>query len=127
MVEVGQQSWLGVAASLGHTAFSALRNPFHLFSRLDDIAQDIESIQLCENVWKVIDRTMVNHGVSLKLSDRLTRITCSYCSTANPLGEGNCLACGAPMGEAHPTTCPKCGFVIHDEELTCPNCHQVLP
>src|SRR5687768_3746667 len=28
MIEVGQQAWLGVAASLGHTALSALRNPF---------------------------------------------------------------------------------------------------
>ena len=126
MVEIGQQAWLGIAASLGHTAFSALRNPFHLLSRLDDIAQDIESIQLCENVWKVIDRTVLNRGASLKLSDRLTRIACSYCGTANPLGEGNCLACGAPMGEAHPTACPRCGFAVHDEEKICPNCHQEL-
>ena len=37
-VEVGQQAWLGVAASIGHTAISALRNPFSLLGRLDDIA-----------------------------------------------------------------------------------------
>ena len=46
MMELGQQAWLGVAASLGHTAISALRNPFSLLGRLDDIAQDIENMQL---------------------------------------------------------------------------------
>lgn len=124
MVEVGQQAWLGVAASLGQTAFSALRNPFSLLGRLDDIAQDIESIQLCEKVWKVIDRAVANLGASHQLSERLLRIACDFCGTANPLGEGNCIACGAPLGDVHPTTCPRCGFAVRYEEESCPNCHQ---
>jgi hypothetical protein len=129
MVEVGQQAWLGLAASLGETAFSAfsaLRNPFHLLSRLDDLAQDIESIQLSETVWKVIDRTVVALDASYKLSERLTRITCAYCGSANPFGEGNCLACGAPMGEAHPATCKNCGFAVRPEDQVCPNCNKKL-
>lgn len=129
MVEVGEQAWLGVAASLGETAFSALsalRNPFHLISRLDDLAQDIENIQLTENIWKVIDRVVVNLDASMKLSERLSRITCDYCGTANPVGEGNCIACGAPLGAAQPTTCPKCGFAVSTQEQICPNCHQKL-
>jgi hypothetical protein len=129
MVEVGEQAWLGVAASLGETAFSALsalRNPFRLISRLDDLAQDIENIQLNENVWKVIDRTMAGLGASLKLSDRLSRVSCEYCGTANPVGEGNCLACGAPLGDAHPISCSKCGFAVGPQEQVCPNCNQKL-
>jgi hypothetical protein len=129
MVEVGEQAWMGLAASMGETAFSALsalRNPFHLISRLDDLAQDIENIQLTDNVWKVIDQTMVRLGASHQLSERLARITCEYCGTANPLGEGNCLACGAPLGEVHPTTCKNCGFAVGREEEICPNCHQKL-
>lgn len=126
MVEVGQQAWLGIAASLGQTAFSTLRNPFSLLGRLDDLAQDIESIQLCEKVWKVIERAVVSLGASHKLSERLMRIPCDFCGTANPLGEGNCIACGAPMGDAHPTTCSKCGFAVSLREETCPNCHQRL-
>ena len=129
MVEVGEQAWLGVAASLGETAFSALsalRNPFRLISRLDDLAQDIENMQLSENVWKVIDRSVASLGASLKLSDRLSRITCDYCGSANPLGEGNCIACGAPLGAAQPTTCSKCGFVIGPQDQVCPNCNQKL-
>jgi hypothetical protein len=126
MVEVGQQAWLGVAASLGHTAITALRNPFSLLSRLDDLAQDIESIQLSDKVWNVIDCTVATLGASHAISERLTRITCEFCGTANPLGEGNCIACGAPMGDAHPTSCSNCGFVVSYEEVVCPNCHQKL-
>jgi DNA-directed RNA polymerase subunit RPC12/RpoP len=126
MMELGQQAWLGVAASLGQTAISALRNPFSLLGRLDDLAQDIENMQLSEKVWKIIDRTVVTLGASHSLSDRLTRITCEYCGSANPLGEGNCLACGAPLGEAHPTTCRNCGFAVSINEVICPNCSQKL-
>jgi len=123
---VGQQAWFGVAASLGQTAFTVLRNPFSLLGRLDDLAQDIESMQLTERVWKVIDRAIVALGASHELSDRLARITCEFCGTANPVGEGNCIACGAPMGTAQPCTCPNCGFVVGSEESACPNCHRKL-
>jgi len=126
MVEIGQQAWLGVAASLGRTAFSALRNPFSLLGRLDDLAQDIENIQLSEKVWNTIDRAASAVGASLELSERLRRITCEYCGTANPLGEGSCIACGAPLGNAQPVTCPNCGFAVTDKENICPNCNQKL-
>jgi len=126
MVEIGQQAWLGVAASLGQTAISALRNPFSLLGRLDDLAQDIENMQLQEKVWRTIDRAAMALGASHELSERLQRIVCDYCDTANPLGEGSCIACGAPLGDAHPTTCPNCGFAVIKNEATCPNCKQKL-
>jgi hypothetical protein len=126
MVEIGQQAWLGVAASLGQTAIYALRNPFSLLGRLDDLAQDIENMQLQETVWKTIDRAAAALGASHELSERLLRIVCEYCETANPLGEGSCIACGAPFGDAHPTTCPNCGFAVTRDERTCPNCRQKL-
>ena len=126
MVELGQQAWLGVAASLGQTAISALRNPFALLGRLDDLAQDIESLQLSENVWNVINQTAQALGASHQLSARLTRIVCDYCSTANPVGEPNCIACGAPLGKLQPRTCGKCGYVIAREDTVCPNCGQPL-
>jgi len=126
MVEIGQQAWLGVAASLGQTAFSALRNPFSLLGRLDDLAQDIENMQLSDRVWQIIDRTIATVGASYKLSDRLRRVTCDYCQTANPVGEGSCIACGAPLGNAHPTSCPNCGFAVSQTEIICPNCNKRL-
>lgn len=126
LTEIGQQAWLGVAASLGQTAISALRNPLSLLGRLDDLAQDIENIQLSEKVWKIIDRTVATLGASYALSERLTRIACEYCGSANPVGESSCLACGAPLGDMQPTTCPKCGFAVSSSEIICPNCSQKL-
>jgi len=126
MVELGQQAWLGVAASLGQTAFSLFRNPFTLIGRLDDLAQDIESLQLSENVWQVIARTAASAGASHQLTDRMSRLTCEFCGTANPLGEPACIACGAPLGDAHPTSCGHCGFVVMRDESTSPNCGKKL-
>jgi hypothetical protein len=126
MVDIGQQAWLGVAASLGQTAISVFRNPFSLIGRLDDLAQDIESLQLSESVWQIIARTAASAGASHQLTDRLSRLTCEYCGTANPLGEPACIACGAPLGNAHPTSCQNCGFVVLRNESICPNCGQKL-
>ncbi len=121
-IQMGEQSWYGVAASLGATVFSALRNPFTLLGRLDDVAQDIELIQITEDAWKIIDKTAVAHRSSHELSDRLRRLECRYCGAANPVGEATCVACGAPLGDMQPVTCSKCGYVAKKGEIFCPNC-----
>jgi hypothetical protein len=126
MIDLGQQAWLGVAASLGQTAISIFRNPFSLIGRLDDLAQDIESLQLSESVWQIIAQTAASAGASHQLSDRMNRLTCEYCGTANPLGEPACIACGAPLGIVYPTSCQNCGFVVLRNESICPNCGQKL-
>ncbi len=126
MIELGQQAWLGVAASLGISALAALRNPFSLLGRLDDIAQDIESLQLTERIWKVIDQTARAAGATKELSDRLNRILCEYCGSANPVGIPACIACGAPLGKVYPDTCPNCGYVVGHTETKCSNCGRNL-
>lgn len=124
--QIGKQAWLGVAASLGMTALTAWRNPFALLSRLDDLAQDIESLQLSEQVWESIEAVARAANTTFELSDRLRRIVCEYCSTANPVGEASCIACGAPLGNAQPRTCTNCGFVVKASESVCPNCGRRL-
>jgi hypothetical protein len=126
MVEVGQQAWLGVAASLGVSALSALRNPLSLLGRLDDIAQDIENLQLTEKVWTIIARSVKSLDASTELSDRLKRLVCEYCHAANPVGEASCIACGAPLGMSQPVTCGQCGFVVKKGDKNCPNCKALL-
>ena len=126
IVELGQQAWLGVAASLGMSALAALRNPFSLLGRLDDIAQDIENLQLSERIWQVIAQTVQTAGASTDLSNKLKRLTCEYCHTANPVGEPSCITCGAPLGRVQPNTCKKCGYVVKASDKICPNCGQAL-
>ncbi len=124
-IEVGKQAWLGVAASLGQTLFSAVRNPWNILSRLDDLAQDVQSIQLNEEINQVIENTARSVNATFELSDRLRRLNCEYCNVANPVGASSCIACGAPLGKVQPRTCNRCGFVLKKNENRCPNCgHQ---
>lgn len=125
-VQLGDQSMFGVAASLGTTALAAIQNPFSLLGRLDDVAQDIESLQLDDRVWTVIERVAALAGASMELSERLRRMVCEYCDTANPVGEPSCIACGAPLGGSQPTTCRHCGFVVRQTESICPDCKKPL-
>ena len=125
-VQIGKQSWIGVAASLGITALTTLKNPWNLIWRLDDVAADIENLQLSDQVWLVIEEAAQVAGATFELSERLRRQICSYCGTANPIGEPRCIACGAPSGEDQLETCHNCGFVITEDENLCPNCGQRL-
>ncbi len=124
MVQVGEQQWLGVAASLGQTAISALLNPLNLLGRLDDIAQDVSSLQLIEKIWQIVASVARASGASQELSERLSSVTCEFCGAANPVGASTCAACGAPLGKTQPKTCPKCGYVLIPDEKYCPNCGQ---
>lgn len=126
LVQIGQQAWLGVAASLGISTLITLRNPINLLNRLDDIAQDIENLQLSTEAWQVIDDTARSLGSGFDLSDRLRKYVCEYCQTPNPPGESLCIACGAPLGSIQPHTCPHCGYVLTTHETLCPNCHREI-
>ena len=125
-VQLSKQAWFGVAASLGVTALGALKNPWSLLNRIDDLAQDLESLQLQENVLQALEEYARQHGTGYQLSERLQRIVCPYCLIANPVGTSSCMACGAPLGESQPITCPICGFILDNHESICPNCGRVL-
>jgi predicted Zn-ribbon and HTH transcriptional regulator len=125
-VELGKQNWLGIAASLGSTALSALKNPFTLIGRLDDLAEDLENLQLDDQVWDAVEEIARAAGASSQLSERLRSTGCEYCGVANPIGEGSCLACGAPLGNVQPNTCPNCGFVYKPGKVKCSNCGEKL-
>lgn len=127
MVTVGEQAWLGVAASMGQTVISTLLNPWNLLGRLDDIAQDIENLQIGESVWQVVGKAAQAHRASTQIAERLQRVACEYCGTANPVGQGSCLSCGAPLGKSQPRTCAACGFVVLRGEHICPHCGKPIP
>lgn len=121
-IQLGEQSWLGIAASLGQSALWVWKNPWNLISRLDDLAQDFENLQLYDQVWEKIENIAYNAGATFELSERLKRLKCEYCHTANPVGAPSCIACGAPLGSTQPRTCKNCGFVVEPVEKICPNC-----
>ncbi len=121
-ISMSKQTWFGIAASLGVTTIAAFHNPLNLLNRLDDLAQDVEYLQLVDRVWDVIDSTANSLGSGFELSERFNRYVCDYCSTPNPPGESHCLACGAPLGDIQPKTCPHCGYIILRKENHCPNC-----
>ncbi len=122
MVRMGRQDSLGVAASLGVTALMTLLKPVTFVSRVDDLAQDIAALGLTDRVWETIDRTAETLGASHQLSERLRRLTCAHCLTANPVGVPACIACGAPLGPAQPAACRKCGALLSPGEARCPKC-----
>jgi len=126
LVSVSEQAWFGVAASMGQTVLATLINPWNLIGRLDDLAQDVENLQIHEKVWQVVGTVAQTSKASTQISERLLRLECLFCGTANPAGEGNCIACGAPLGNIQPHTCPACGFVVLRGEHICPSCHQSI-
>ena len=126
MVSVGEQAWLGVAADMGQTIIAALQNPWNLLNRLDDIAQNVENMQIVEKVWQVVAKTAKAAGASAQISERLRRLACEFCGTGNEVGTGSCIACGAPLGNMQPRTCASCGFVVLRGEKNCPNCSKPI-
>ncbi len=127
VVSIGQQEWLGIAASLGKTALQVIQNPWQIVNRLDDVAADINSIQLEKRIWEVINHVAASAGVSTRISERLRTVACSYCDYANAVGDGACNACGAPMGAQQPISCMKCGYVNEIGTTYCANCGDHLP
>lgn len=125
-VAIGQQAWLGAAASLGQTALGALMNPWSLLGRLDDIAQDVTSLTLTEKVWEALDKFVASAGAAHEISERLRTTVCPFCNTANPVGSASCVKCSAPLGDAQPVGCPKCGNVMPPGSKFCSNCGAAL-
>jgi hypothetical protein len=125
-VRLGQQDWIGVATSMGFTALTALRRPAALLQRLDDLAQDIASLQLSTRIWKTISETAESLGAAHELSERLRRLMCEYCRTANPVGAPSCVACGAPLGPNQPRACPSCGYLVDHDQTICPECSEPI-
>ena len=126
-VALGQQEWLGTAASLAQTGLSALLNPLSLLGRLDDLAQDIASLALTEQIWTAIEKFTRTAGAAKEISMRLRTVTCPNCETANAVGAPRCLSCGAPLGDVQPLACLNCGNVMPAGSKFCSNCGAALP
>lgn len=121
-VSLGQQQWLGAAVNLAQAGLAALFNPLSLLHTLDDIAQDVSSLTLPQQIWAAVERYAQGVGAALTISERLRSVVCKYCGVANPVGVGTCSACGAPLGELLPVSCVNCGNVMRAKAKFCDNC-----
>ena len=81
LVQIGQQAWFGVAASLAQTGLWALKNPWTLISRLDDLAEDLASIGMADRVWSVLTNAAEGAGAS-QCGARLGPLSDLYTSPA---------------------------------------------
>lgn len=121
-VTVGEPQMLGVAADLVKTGIGALINPLSLVMELDDIARNVSKLNLPQEVWKVVEEYMRSVGAGLGLAPEKMLVTCRYCGVGNPVGQGQCSACGAPLADVQPVTCPQCGQVLAHDQKFCTRC-----
>ncbi|MBN1179086.1 MAG: zinc ribbon domain-containing protein [Anaerolineae bacterium] len=121
-VSLGQERWLGAVADLAQTGLQALVNPLSLIGRLDDVARSVSGLTLPQQVWDAVEHYCDSVGASLGMSVEETIVTCPYCGVGNPIGAPKCSACGAPLGDAQPVACARCGLLNNPESNFCVRC-----
>ena len=121
-VAVGDQQVLGAAADLAQAGLGALFNPLSLLGNLGEIASDVSSFSLPQQVWETVDRYCKSAGGGLGGSPQTMMLTCSYCGVANPPGSSTCSGCGAGLGDVQPLYCPQCGQVAPHGAKFCSRC-----
>lgn len=126
VVSMAEQQWLGVAADLARTGLMALLNPWSLIGEIDNVARNVRGLRLREEVWRAIETYCRSMGAGTGAAALLQHVTCPYCGTPNALGETNCKACRAPLSEAQPVICGRCGFMNEPRTGRCANCKTPL-
>ena len=121
-VSVGQPAWLDAAADLAQAGLGALLNPVSLLGKLDEVARDVISFGLPQQVWETVDKYCRSVGAGLGGSAQTTALVCAYCGVANRPGAPTCVGCGAPLGEVQPIYCPQCGLLMKAGTKRCPRC-----
>lgn len=124
-VAVGEQRVLDAAADLAQAGLGALFNPFSLLGNLGEIASDVSSFSLPQQVWETVDKYCKSVGATMGAGKQMA-IACPYCSVANPAGAPTCSGCGAPLGQAQPIYCPRCGQAAAHDQKFCSRCGAAL-
>ncbi len=125
-VTVGEQNWLDTAASLALTGLGVLIHRHSLLWRMDDIVRDVGQLTLDDRVWNTVEHYCESVGAELGLAEAQLVVACPYCGVGNPVGEGQCSACGGSLARVQPVACPKCGFVLPRDARFCSRCGTAL-
>ena len=121
-VSVGEQQWLDAAADLAQAGLGALFNPLSLLGNFREIVSDMSSFSLPQQIWQTVDKYSQNAGAGRGGDPAKMAVACPYCGVANPPGAPTCTGCGAPLGEAQPVYCPRCGQQMQAGSKFCPRC-----
>ena len=64
---------------------------------LANVADDVETLQLPQKVWEVIE-----HAAETAQEPPKDHVVCPYCNTANEIGVLTCPQCGGSLSESQP-------------------------
>jgi len=126
VVSMAEQRWLGVAADLAKSGLLTLLNPWNIINELDDIARNVRRIQLRDEVWNAVELYCRTVGSGSGVGPGPQHVVCPYCGTPNELGSMICQACRAPLAEAQPVACSRCGFLNDPDARYCVNCQEKI-
>ena len=65
-------------------------------------------------------------GANLGLTERQLLVQCPYCGVGNPVGVGQCSACGAGLADVQPIYCTQCGKLAQPDAKFCSRCGAAL-
>jgi hypothetical protein len=108
-VSLGEHQWLGPAADILQAGALAIFQPLSLLAHASSIADDLQTRQLPVQVWEAVDHYVESVGATLGLSEQETMVACPFCGVGNPVGVGQCSACGGSLAKVQPKSCPQCG------------------
>jgi hypothetical protein len=121
-VSLGEHQWLGPAADLLEAGLKGWLRPMTLLGEIAEIADDVQTLQLPQQVWEAIDHYVESVGARLGLAEQDRMVACPFCGVGNPVGEGQCSACGASLAGAQPSECPNCGKLSLHSASFCSRC-----
>jgi hypothetical protein len=125
-VALGEHQWMGPAADLVQTSMWAWFRPLSLLAELSDIADDVHTLQLPTEIWAAIDHYVESVGARLGLAEEDRMVACPFCGVGNPVGSGQCSACGAGLADVQPRECPQCGKLSSHTARFCSRCGTAL-
>jgi hypothetical protein len=125
-VSLGEHQWLGSATDLLEAGLKGWFRPVSLLGEMAEIADDIETLQLPDQVWEAVEHYVESVGAKLGLAAEERMVACPFCGVGNPVGAGKCSACGGSLVDVQPKGCPQCGKLMPHTAQFCSRCGAAL-
>ncbi len=121
-VSLGEQQWLGPAADILQAGLRGWFRPMTLLGEIASMADDVQTLQLPDQVWEAVDHYVESVGAKLGLAEEEKMVACPFCGVGNPVGVGQCSACGGSLATVQPKACPQCGKLSPAGAAFCMRC-----